>query len=474
MPAQINYAMTMANKFWLAVCIVGCEAYAQADRVDDYIRREMSQQHIAGCSVAVVKDGHVVKVSSYGEADVTTHRKVTNQTPFQIGSVSKQFEATALMYLSIHKRFDWNVPISAYVANLPEAWKNITGKQLMSHTSGLPDYTDSEDHAKRAGDHVTAREVIDSIRKDPLRFKTGTKFEYCNTGSFLCGLAIQSITKKPYDSFLKELVRRIDMNDTYLRDDRKPDKRASKGYVWDGKKFSTPPKEDSSWPFAGGGVVSNISDLIRWEQYLRRRQMAGISWLAPLWQPTQLVGSGSYPYGLGWQLLDDRGIQNVWHTGHIPGFSSVISRFPTDGYTVIILTNADNIDTLGMAREIAGIYDHDLTPARDLHPKTDPDPARTKRLFDAATDLANNKPSANLTAGIQVATTDSWRQIVKSTTSRMKVEYLGEDDISLDEIERLGSMMYRIVHYRLSFGSISVTEGFYLDRDGKLGFVGDE
>ena len=466
----------MSPRYLQAIVFVSAfAACAHADQVDTYVRQTVAEKHIAGCSLAVLKNGHLIKMTSYGQADLATHRKVTNNTPFQIGSVSKQFEATALMYLSRHKRFDWDAPISTYVTNLPDSWKALTGRQLMSHTTGLPDYTDSEDHAKRGAERVTSNEVINSIRNSPFHFKTGTKFEYCNTGSFLCGLAIESITKKPYDSFLKQAIfEPLDMSDTYLRDDRKPDKRASKGYVWNGKQFAAPPKENSSWPFAGGGLVSNISDLAKWGKYLYKRESAPGDWLSPLWQPAKLTGSGSYPYGLGWQLLDDRGIPNIWHTGHIPGFSSVVCRFPSYGYTVIMLTNADNLDTLGLAREVAAIYDSSLTPARDLHTRADPDPARTKRLMQAAADLANSKQSPDLTDGIQAATTDGWREQVKQTLGSIKAEYLGEDDISTSQIERLGSYLVKIIHYRLSFGDISITEGIYLDREGRVGFIGDE
>jgi len=465
----------MASKVLLVACALVCAAGANADRVDDYVRREMVGRHIPGCSLALLKNGRVLKVGSYGSSNLELQTKVTNDTVFEIGSVSKQFEAAGLMELSKEGKLNWDAPISSIVPNLPASWPAVTPRQLMSHTSGLPDYTDSKEHDLHAGDEVTHDQVIQSIADSPMMFKPGASWVYCNTGSFLCGMAIEKATGESYDSFMRDtFFHRLGMTSTRLNDNGSIIHERASGYVWQNGTYQRAGFEDPSWPFAGGGMLSTINDMVKWEQDLHRREVAGDPLLEKMWTPVQTT-SGAYPYGLGWQLSDDRGLPCIWHTGHIPGFSAVISRFPSNGYTVILLTNKDNLDTNQMAREIMALNDKRFIPPSDLQPPKDPDPARTKHMESALASLANAQPSSDVTPSLSAFVSDVWRAKVKQgIDAGAKLIYLGTDDVRSYNIERLGAKIATECHYRVSLGDISFTEGMYLSADGKLAFVADE
>jgi D-alanyl-D-alanine carboxypeptidase len=459
-------------KFVLALSILMTTCLANADNVDDLIQKAMSERRIPGCSLAVLKNGRVIKMTSYGEADISTHTKANADTVYEIGSISKQFEAAAIQKLVHDHKLDWDAPISKYVKDLPEDWQVVTLRQLMSHTGGLPDYTSSKFHDEHGSEFATHKRVIDATAAMPIVFAPGTEWSYCNTGSYLCGMAIESVTGKSYVEYTKKNLfepakmpnTRLDVTDLYL-----PTR--SLGYLYYENKFKPAEREDPSWPYAGGGILSTIKDMATWEQSLHRREKQNDPDLKELWKPTQLKNAGSYPYGLGWQLADDRDQANIWHTGHIPGFSAVISRFPTQGYTVILLTNADGIDTNYLAREVAATYDPKLTPAQYLFTHPDPLPNLTQSMRDAIAALGNYKTSNLLTAGLAATTTEEIRgQIKASLGAGLMTTFLGEENVSSRHLEFLGSKVTLLRHYRLAFADLVITEGFYFTAEGKLAF----
>jgi CubicO group peptidase (beta-lactamase class C family) len=173
-----------------------------ADEIDDYLKDVLASQHIAGISIAVLKDGAIVKAQGYGLANIEHNVPVRPDTVFKIGSVSKQFLATGVMLLVQDGKIGLNDPISKYIAGTPDTWQAITIRHLLTHTSGLIREGPGFDINKVQPDI----DVITTAFPLPLNFKPGDKYEYSNVGYFTLAEVIHKVSGKPWGEFLAERV----------------------------------------------------------------------------------------------------------------------------------------------------------------------------------------------------------------------------------------------------------------------------
>src|SRR6187551_3684361 len=170
--------------------------------VDEFIKTEMERQKIPGVSLAVVKDGKPLIVKGYGFANLEHQVPVKPETIFQSGSMGKQFTAFAAMLLVEEGKIGLDEKISKYLGEVPEAWKNITLRQVLSHTSGMTDYPTDFDFRR----DYTEDELLKRAKEIPLAFQPGEKWSYSNLGFVTLGVIINKVTGKFYGDFLQERV----------------------------------------------------------------------------------------------------------------------------------------------------------------------------------------------------------------------------------------------------------------------------
>src|SRR5215204_5808755 len=197
MGSQLTAFVILILVSTLAVFGQGLEA-----SVGQFIRSEMERQKIPGVSLAVVKDGKPWIVKGYGFANLEHQVPVKPETIFQTGSVGKQFTATAVMLLVEEGRIGLDEKISKYLGEVPEAWKNITIRQVLSHTSGMTDYPTDFDFRR----DYTEDELLKRANGIPLAFHPGEKWSYSNLGFVTLGVIIHKVTGKFYGDFLQERV----------------------------------------------------------------------------------------------------------------------------------------------------------------------------------------------------------------------------------------------------------------------------
>ena len=201
----------------------------RADKVDDYVRAVMQKQHVPGAAVAVVRDGKVIKAAGYGMANVELNVAATPDTVFKIGSVSKQFLSAGIMLLVQDGKLSLDDKISKFLDGTPDAWKDITIRHLLTHTSGLVREAPGFDPLKIQSD----ADVIKTAYASPLVFKTGDKWQYCNVGYFSLAEIIHKVSGKPWGDFLTERVfAPLGMNSTRTTTmtDLVPNR--ANGYAW--------------------------------------------------------------------------------------------------------------------------------------------------------------------------------------------------------------------------------------------------
>lgn len=387
-PKHSNIALFFALTFLFAT------VSAKADATDEYVRAQMRERHVPGAAIAVVKDGKIVKAEGYGLANVELNVPATKDTVFEIGSVSKQITAAAIMLLAEEGKINTDEKISKYLPTAPEAWKNVTVRNLLTHTSGIKSYTGL------SGFELTKRlkrdEFVKAIGAFPLEFEPGERWNYSNTGYNLLGFIIESVTGKSYWDFVQtRIFKLLGMNQTANRDPQFIVPNRADGYEWENGRL-VGRDYDLTDVFSAGAIVSTVTDLAKWDAALRGETFLKRESKAQIWTPIVFNNGKPYPYGFGWNVAEFRGHKLFSHGGQTAGFAANIARYVDDNLTVIVLTNSGEQGLGGViARGIAKIYLPDIS-LRAMKEQKDADANITKQLQNALRSYLEDKPDASL------------------------------------------------------------------------------
>ena len=339
------------------VLVVAASGAVRADKIDDYLRAEMQKQNVPGLSLAVVKDGKIIKAEGYGLADVKQRIPATAETVYKIGSVSKQFIATGIMLLVQEGRLRLEDHVHQYLAGTPPAWKDITIRHLLTHTSGIIREAPGFDPFKVQND----ADVIRTAYPLPLRFAPGEKWEYCNVGYFALAEIIRKVSGRPWTDYLDEKVfKPSGMDTTRPTNSKERLSNRALGYAGDENR-----KNADDWTALrpSGAFLSTVLDLAKWDAVLNTDKVLTESSRRQMWTPVRLNDGKTHPYGFGWELDSMKDRKQVHHGGSMPGFRSQFARFVDDRVSVIVLINADDVDRDSIVRSIVDFYLPVLTPA---------------------------------------------------------------------------------------------------------------
>lgn len=327
-------------------------AFSQtADQVDEYIQAEMQRRNIPGLALAVVKEGKTIKAKGYGLANVELKAPVTPETVFKIGSVSKPIIAMGIMSLVEEGKISLDGKVSRHLDGTPDAWREITIRHLLSHTSGIVREAPGFDGAKPQAD----ADVIKTAYPLPLRFAPGEKYEYCNVGYFSLAEIIRRVTGKPWGDFLSERIfKPLGMNATrtIVLDEIVPNR--ANAYSFQNGKLRNAEIYLALRP--SGAFLSTILDLAKLEAALDSPGFLKPESRALMWTPFQLNDGANSVYGLGWALDEVKGHKRIRHGGNLNGFKSEFARFPNDRVTVIVLTNLNEAVPNEIAVGVAAFY----------------------------------------------------------------------------------------------------------------------
>jgi D-alanyl-D-alanine carboxypeptidase len=323
--------------------------------IDNFVQSRIQKRHIPGVSVAIVRDGKLVRANGYGLANVELSVPATERTVYQLASVTKTFTATAVMMLVEEGKLKLDDKITALLRDLPAAWEKVTVSHLLNHTSGIKSYTSTKDFFKHSRKDFSQREILDLVAKEPLEFAPGEKWRYNNSGYFLLGMLIEKVTGKKYGEFLDERIfKPLGMTQTRVNDLHAVIPNRAQGYTWDGKQIRNGEYVSPTQPFSAGMLVSSVADLVKWDAALCTETLLKRSTLEQMWTPTKLTKGEPANYGFGWEVSKVNGHRLVSHGGGIPGFSTYLARFVDDNLSVIVLTNEDGGNAASIARGIAG------------------------------------------------------------------------------------------------------------------------
>jgi D-alanyl-D-alanine carboxypeptidase len=309
-------------------------------RVDSIARQVLEQRGIPSASIAVVKGGKLVYTHAYGLAHLEPSVAARPEMRYSIGSISKQFTATAILILQEQGKVSLDDAVGKYVPGLTRG-DEVTIRQILSHTSGYQDYWPEDYLMTPMMKPETAQEILDTWAKKPLDFEPGTKWQYSNTNFVIAGLIVEKVSGGKLMDFLGEhIFRPLGMTSVWNSDEVKltspdatPYVRAALGPL------RLAPKEGRGWMFAAGELAMTAHDLALWDESLiAQKLLKPASYQAMFTEVKLKDGSGS-EYGLGVEVTKRDGHRSIEHSGEVTGFVSDNEVLIDDGVAVAVLTN---------------------------------------------------------------------------------------------------------------------------------------
>ena len=304
-------------------------------------------------AVLVARNDEILLSQGYGWANWEKQIPNAPQTKFRIGSVTKQFTAMAILILQAEGRINVQEQICRYIPDCPAAWQEITIHHLLTHTSGIPNFTGFRNYREMKASPSTPEQTMARFKDISLDFKPGEKWRYSNSGYIVLGYIIEQASGQSYEMYLQQKIfEPLQMTSTgYDHNDGS----LATGYTGAKTRWKKADYIDMSIPFAAGALFSTIEDLYRWDQALYTEQIVSQELLDLMFNPHAEIPRTDDHYGYGWMIGKIGNHQVISHGGGIDGFLTEIRRFPDDKVTIIILSNRDTTDIAHVADQIAKI-----------------------------------------------------------------------------------------------------------------------
>jgi CubicO group peptidase (beta-lactamase class C family) len=370
----------------LALTFVGFPSFAARPDQDkwasaiDAIFSPLASPSSPGLAVLVRKDGRTIFERGYGARDLRSFAKIDPQTNFRLASCSKQFTAMSIMLLVHDGKLRYEDKLTDVFSDFPAYGKTTSIRNLLNHTSGLPDYEDLMAAAeKRKGApiwtptrQIQDAEVLDLLKQETAgKFAPGTQWSYSNSGYVVLGSVVARISNKPFREFLRERIFiPLNMSQTiaYQKGQNEVSNRAY-GHSKESSGWKETDQSPTSATLGDGGIYSSLIDLAKWDEALAQHTLLNEREMQPALTPAQLT-SGTQPtwpvnsdrpegtpvaYGFGWFLDPYRTHARLWHYGDTVGFHTYIQRFPSDRLTIIILCNRTDLDAESLAAKVADL-----------------------------------------------------------------------------------------------------------------------
>lgn len=320
-----------------AVIAPGARASSVSEALDEAISPYFKHDE-PGAAIIVTKDGNIIFRKAFGLADLEHNIELQPDMTFRIGSLTKQFTAVAIMILAEDGKLAVTDDIHKFLPDYPTHGARITVENLLTHTSGIRNYTAMPGFAKDRDRDLTVQQMIDLFKNEPLEFEPGTRFSYSNSGYFLLGAIIEQVSKKPYFSFIAERIfEPLGMTRTAYEGYERSNAKQAEGYSGRNRV----PAISMTRPYAAGALVSCVDDLAVWNAgFSSGKLLKPESW-KQIFTSYKLKDGTDANYGYGWGIGKFKNRDAVFHSGGIDGFSSYAMWLPAENVYVALLKNSD-------------------------------------------------------------------------------------------------------------------------------------
>lgn len=327
-------ALSHAQLAQMREAMVGSPSLAAT--VDRAAAELMTKQHVPGVAIAVVEHGAIAYEQGYGYADVGRKTPVTVDTRFEIGSITKQFTAACIMQQVRAGKLSLDDTLGKFIPEYP-AGAAVTVRQLLSQTSGIPEYTYYEDKTPPS----TFAGVVERTVKKPLRFAPGSRWSYSNTNYIFLGRILELTAHEPYEQYVREHIfgpAHMTQSGFMSEEGTLPDMAA--GYQPTATRGVAPARPIAGdWAGAAGAIVSTVGDLAKWDTALTSGEIVPATDVKVMLTSATLSDGSATRYGFGWAVDSFGGHPRVSHNGGTAGFAAINAMFPRDDESIIVLEN---------------------------------------------------------------------------------------------------------------------------------------
>ena len=323
----------------LAAPLVADDFTANVDKVANEI---LARTGAPSASVAVVRDGKLLYANAYGLAKLEPKMPATPQMRYSIGSISKQFTASAILMLAEERKLSLDDKVARWLPELTRA-KDVSIRQLLSMTSGYQDFWPQDYVMPGMLQPATAQQIVDGWAKKPLDFEPGTKWQYSNTNYVIAGMIAERAAGMPLIDFLHKRVftplQMTSVFDTNLSPLPSDDPARYLRYALGPPRPA--PKEGKGWLFAAGELAMTAQDLAKWDIAMIDESLMRPASYRELEREVLLANGTGTRYGLGVSVNTSEGRRFIAHDGEVSGFTAQNVVYPEQRAAIVVLTNLD-------------------------------------------------------------------------------------------------------------------------------------
>jgi D-alanyl-D-alanine carboxypeptidase len=324
-------------------------------KIDHAVSDVLTKTGVPSASVAIVKDGQIAYLQSYGDARLEPRTPARPEMRYSIGSISKQFTATAMLLLQEEGKLSLDDKVAKFIPDLTRA-NQVNIRQLLSHTSGYQDFWPQDYVPPFMLQPITANRILDLWARKPLDFDPGTKWQYSNTNFVIAGVIVEKASGMPLLDFLhQKIFDPLGIKSVTNTDQEKLGDADPAGYMrYALGPLQPAPKEGRGWLFAAGELAMTASDLAKWDLSIINQKVLKPSSYKEFETETLLKNGTGTQYGLGVDVTLESGRRVLGHSGEVSGFTSQNTVFPDERVAIVVLTNQDAVEAPAqIARDLA-------------------------------------------------------------------------------------------------------------------------
>jgi CubicO group peptidase (beta-lactamase class C family) len=339
------------------VIILSNKTYAQnlENKVDSLIQTVFKDKNGPGGVFMIAKNGKPIYKKAFGKSNLEADANMTSDNVFQIGSMTKQFTSIAILMLEEQGKLSVNDSITKYIADYPSGGK-ITIHHLLTHTSGIKDFTKMKALRDIAQKEMTPKMMVDFFKNEAVDFQPGEKFDYNNSGYFLLGYIIELASGMTYEDFIeKNIFQKLSMNSSQYATDRQIVNKRAYGYHKKEEGYVNKSIINFSVPFASGSLMSTVEDMLKWQNALNKNLLINAKTTQKAFSKYKLNNGQEFTYGYGWHLRTLNGTPSREHGGSIFGFKSMGVYLPNEDIYVIGMSNCDCNSPTQLTLDIAAL-----------------------------------------------------------------------------------------------------------------------
>lgn len=309
-----------------------------------------------GITALVSRNGQIIYEKAFGMANLELNQPMQVDNVFWIASIGKQFTAVAILQLKEQGKLNLEDEITKFIPDYPTQGNKITIENLLTHTSGIYNFSGMEDPEKKLAFDCTPNEVIDFFKNLPILFPSGTKWEYSNSGYFLLGYIIEKITGKPYSEYLTEnFFKPIGMTNSLYASDKRIIKNRVGAYTLGDNGFENSQPRNITHVYSAGAIQTTLQDFFKWHQAVLSYKLVKKETLDKAFSRYKLTDGTETDYGYGWRLGYVYDSPSIWHGGLITGFGAIEIYLPKEDVFVAVFSNCDCIYPKDIAFRLAAI-----------------------------------------------------------------------------------------------------------------------